>query len=71
MTFHDRSAGSGQLVLRAAVILVVAFVLGGGGSGHPVAEMLIEAVALTILASLVLRPLPSRSPGLSCPWYCC
>ncbi|MDY0958982.1 O-antigen ligase family protein [Sphingomonas sp. CFBP8993] len=67
MTFHDRSAGSGQLVLRAAVILVVAFVLGGGGSGHPVAELLIEAVALTILASLVLRPLPSRSPGAVMP----
>lgn len=67
MTFHDRSAGGGQLVLRAAVLLVVALVLGGGGSGHPVAELVVEALALTILASLVLRPLPSRSLGAVVP----
>lgn len=67
MTSHDRSTGSNQLVLRAAVLLVFALLFGGGGSGHPVAELAIEAVALTILASLVLRPLPSRSPGAALP----
>ncbi|WP_324699487.1 O-antigen ligase family protein [Novosphingobium aerophilum] len=67
MTSPDLLAGSHRGLTGAALLLILAVLAGGGGSGHAVAEIAIELASIAVAAWLLASPLPMRGRGALVP----
>ncbi len=64
MTTLKRIAANDRPLVAAITLLFVSLCLGGGGSTHRLAELLIEMTAILVTALTFAWPLPARTPRL-------